>query len=85
MTQLCGESKIQREVILAVSQVESPWGVSHPDALTEPCVNLAAHTALTIRLHEALRQPPTGKTTLDPIVRRSPTGGTPCALVGEIA
>ena len=26
---------------------------SHPEALTEPCVNLSTHTALTIRLHEA--------------------------------
>ncbi len=28
-------------------------GESHPEALTEPCVNLSTHTALTIRLHEA--------------------------------
>ena len=25
---------------------------SRPEALTEPCVNLSTHTALTIRLHE---------------------------------
>ena len=38
-------------------RVEGVEGSSHPEeshleVLTEPCVNLSTHTALTIRLHE---------------------------------